>query len=565
MFGAASLSSCFLYSIFAGFTSFLIFNKLFFSKIHSTRVPIPFLFILGLVSYIILHGVILEGLTLTHFYLSISFVFNLSVFFYLQQMDDSYHPQGSQNEYFMKILMIGFCILSFIESSIVILQYLSFLKSYNEFFNCSGTWDNPNVIALFLSFSLIPTFKLLNEATHFFSKSLLITLLLLVVIAIGLLKCRSAYIITIIFLLFNYWDKVVKIIPVFLTISKRSLVLIFISFTFLVIFLFAFQFKEKSTNGRIGIWKNTMELILDKPIYGVGVGMFEKSYNLYIAKKGVQNAHHINMPYNDFLELMVEGGIISLLLWICFITTSFFYCIKRGCSVLPIIGLIIMQLTNFGFQAIPAFTVCCLFITLYSLSCNYCRKSTSFSIQIRGGTRKIIVVCFMFATLILCVKQIGLANAFYTKTKITNNYKPTEAIEEYKNLRQDLNSSFGFHENFGDAYQKVKNYTLAKNEYLLAFEKSSRPSIISKLALCYLKINNYDSSIYYCTLAQNMEPYKLAPKIALLKVFQIQKDTQKIILKSTEIIKMPIKIENEKSKEFKRYAEITLAKYIKYN
>ncbi len=69
-------------------------------------------------------------------------------------------------------------------------------------------------------------------------------------------------------------------------------------------------------DGRIDIWKDSLNIFKDFSITGAGIGTFS---DIYPAYKSILRDHFVNYAHNDYLELAIEGGIFSLLLAVCFI------------------------------------------------------------------------------------------------------------------------------------------------------------------------------------------------------------------------------------------------------
>ena len=72
--------------------------------------------------------------------------------------------------------------------------------------------------------------------------------------------------------------------------------------------------------------------------------------------------------------------------------------------------------------------------------------------------------------------------------------------------------------------------------------------------------NNYDSSIYFYKLVQNMEPYKISPRMSILKLYQQKGDISNVTRTAREIVNMPVKIVSEKAIKIRAYAMSLLNK-----
>jgi hypothetical protein len=89
-----------------------------------------------------------------------------------------------------------------------------------------------------------------------------------------------------------------------------------------------YYYKKDSADGRLLIWKVTMEMVKDKPLSGFGSDGFKANYMLYQANylktKGTTREKYLAgnnfLVYNEPLRILVEHGIIGLLLYGGFIT-----------------------------------------------------------------------------------------------------------------------------------------------------------------------------------------------------------------------------------------------------
>lgn len=217
-------------------------------------------------------------------------------------------------------------ILAFIESLVCICQYIKLVPSLNMYFPVTGTWGNPNVIAIFLAMALPSTISLLFFSSYK-NKCLGLVMLPFIGFAIVILKCRTAYIgaiITAVMITSFYYASIFNL-NTFLK-SFKVLAVIILSIACLsILSFFLYKMKLASADGRVFIWKISSRLVQYYPISGVGLGNFEQAYNLQQAnyfnneaftKTEVLNASFINMAYNDFLQHAVEGGFIGLILFL---------------------------------------------------------------------------------------------------------------------------------------------------------------------------------------------------------------------------------------------------------
>jgi O-antigen ligase len=79
---------------------------------------------------------------------------------------------------------------------------------------------------------------------------------------------------------------------------------------------------------RYSFWKNSFELLQQKPLLGYGTGSFNKEYSRLIAEKG-HDAITAN-PHNEFLMIGVQLGSVGLLVYFGFLSSLY-----RSAQTLP--------------------------------------------------------------------------------------------------------------------------------------------------------------------------------------------------------------------------------------
>ena len=124
-----------------------------------------------------------------------------------------------------------------------------------------------------------------------------------------------------------------------------------------------FHLKADSVRGRIFIWKNTCTAIAKRPFIGYGPGSFQMVYGkvqaTYFANEGTPDekrvAGYAEYAFNEYLQLLVEGGGILLLLVLWFgirvFRQGFDYRQYGFCGA--ILSLAIFALFSYPLQILP--------------------------------------------------------------------------------------------------------------------------------------------------------------------------------------------------------------------
>ena len=82
-------------------------------------------------------------------------------------------------------------------------------------------------------------------------------------------------------------------------------------------------FQVGGDRGRLQMWLNTLELIADYPILGVGAGGWKRVYPHYDQGAMIRQNSSPVRPHNDYLWIAAESGIIGFVLFIAFLVIVF--------------------------------------------------------------------------------------------------------------------------------------------------------------------------------------------------------------------------------------------------
>lgn len=88
---------------------------------------------------------------------------------------------------------------------------------------------------------------------------------------------------------------------------------------------------RKSVQTRLVIWENSLDIIQDAPLLGIGLGNWQYEYPRYDEGESVWEGATPKRPHNDYIWIASELGIIGLLTYIWLLGTAFYiaYCLIR--------------------------------------------------------------------------------------------------------------------------------------------------------------------------------------------------------------------------------------------
>jgi O-antigen ligase len=130
-------------------------------------------------------------------------------------------------------------------------------------------------------------------------------------------------------------------------------------------FFSSFNFKEGSNQGRIETWKKAGEVILNHPLFGVGIG----NYPLEIS--ATANYRDPIYAHSNYLDIAAETGLINLFLWLGFSGSLVFVFLARAQDVLflsALLSVIIFSVHSLVETSIYSPVVLPLFLIIAGLS-----------------------------------------------------------------------------------------------------------------------------------------------------------------------------------------------------
>jgi len=245
-----------------------------------------------------------------------------------------------KNQY--KIDKIIYFILAFmsIETGYILYIFIDFFDFYNPPFRLrefEGLAYNQNVASLSILAKIPFIFYFLFRNNRILFKIILYILLFVSVFDISIIASRSALYGIILFS---------SILLASLLIRKRlnlkflkvktvgSIIFIFFCAGILNIYLFqnsdkaidiverSLNVQEESTNYRLNLWEDSLDMIKQNPVFGVGIG----NYKIKSLEYGKDLLKDYTIPFhahNDFLQIFVETGMFGALFYLLFFILPF--------------------------------------------------------------------------------------------------------------------------------------------------------------------------------------------------------------------------------------------------
>lgn len=461
-----------------------------------------------------------------------------------------------------EMLYACFALMALIQSIVCILQFTGIAHSADPNFEVMGTLNNPNITAMYLVISS-PYFisKFLKKQQILFH----VVVLAILLFAVLLLKCRTAYI-GLITIALTYILKHETIRDIWKKWSKWLRFGIIMSSIPLVCGLFtALYFQKKaSADGRIFVWKVAIEMVKEEPLKGYGYGLFEKEYNLAQAKYFVthqttatekNNARYVFMPYNDFIHQAIQGGLLGALVFVLLILYFVYLAIRQKdiqrSSI--VMAVVVMMCLNFTVQAIPVWI---LFLTaaaaLTTQEVNELVVVNKKLIHYFGFIGSGILIVFLFHQLHKKQAQEDLKIA----VKLYEYHQIPKAAALLKTSFDAAGSSEAYLRRYGGMLIALKRTKEGCELLERATQFSSATTLNFDLAKGYEQCNEFAKAEQRFLLVRQMIPTNYRSRFKLMKLYQKIGKLNKARFMALEIMGLPDRKDNKEIQVFRQQASI---------
>lgn len=432
------------------------------------------------------------------------------------------------------------------------IQSMGLVTSGNAFFHITGSNENPTTTALFLTGSISFIISRLRTEKH---QVYYIFLLILLLLCIFSLRCRTAYIgVIMIFCYYVLENRYIRI-HVLQLFSKYK----FFCVASIIAIIMAgaykmYTMKTDSADGRLLIWKLSTEMIKDNP-YGYGYGMFEKYYNLRQAdyfsdfggtRQERDNATHVLMSYNDYIEHGVEGGIVGTMFLIGFYVLFTLLSVRhRLRNITPVLlSFSVMSLTNFVIQGIQPWMLVCICSGI--ILSRDIRISEADTLDFRHSAPYAFTIFILAA---MTIKVSCLTYSQYKLSEIISRMQEHSVVDDilFDEIAENISTSEAFWLYRTKNSIHLGDYIAADTCLNKALNYSSSPEkFFLKYRLC-MKTKSELRGIHALSCISNMNPCHLQPKLLLMKYYDSHNDTAKAVLYAKDIISTKVKNPSNKS------------------
>lgn len=445
-----------------------------------------------------------------------------------------------------------------------LLQLYQVLDSNNDNFKVTGPFYNParyaNYLVALLPFSAAAYFLFPEESRYGDSiKYAALAVCLTGILVLPVTYTRAAWVgmcaALVVILFYKYKRHVNQLVN-----SYRSIILFIVAAAGILFLLY--KLKPASASGRLLIWEVSMDIVKDHPITGIGYGNFEGRYGLYQARyfgthdddeQKVMIADVVRYPYNLFLQVLCEQGLIGLMLFVLLC----FFIVRRGilsekiadkyeryiaaASFSSLISILVCGQASYPFDILPVLIVFFISTGLLMATNNSIQPEK----QLPGLNRRWLNPHLVksFAPLLLACAAL-LFNETWTKLNaykrwpLLSNSGSEECVPLYGTLKDDIDFLNFYSKKLLDEKKYNTVITeLSKSSHLLTF-----PSFYLSLAEAYAAVGEREKAEGHFKIAADMVPNRFYSRYLWLKFYEDTHQWEKAGRLSESILTMKIKV-----------------------
>lgn len=310
-----------------------------------------------------------------------------------------------------------------------------------------------------------------------------------------------------------------------------------------------YTLKKDSATGRILIWQVTTDMIADKPILGGRNGYFHANYMQYQAHFFERNpcsrygllADNVNHPFNEYLYLMVEYGLIAFVVFIILIIIL----VRQYHAPLPYM-LCLLSLGIFALFSYPLKYPFTWIIAAYCLA-HFTRKNNNvkpFSITTPKGLKAVGII-FLSIGLFRVIQDIRFENGWLRVTQVEYSAPTSEILRQYGNLYDRWSGNYYFLYSYAALLSRKGEYEKSNKiltECQRYFDDCDVQTIVAEN---HYHLGNWIQAESHYFTAAHMCPNRFFPLYGLYKIYIVLNERNKALEIADSILVKKVKIPSQ--------------------
>ena len=282
---------------------------------------------------------------------------------------------------------------------------------------------------------------------------------------------------------------------------------------------FVKKIDVEGVSSRFPAWVNTIEMIKEHPVIGVGVGQWQESYPLYYDRimkdTFFSESVRLQKVHNDYLEILADFGLIGyvLLLWLVYLIVTRVWRVLINAShknrllvlglSLGLVGFSVIALVSFPVRVyLPAFLVL-VYFSIIALSVMPISEFDSIKYKLsRNVLTLMLVVSSVFAVFMIIMSNRWILAEYH--------YSNANA---FKILNKNDLQSLGINK------VKVNELQVKASLKALSYNNFS-PNFYTVAAEGLIKLGYAETAILYIKKAIDISPFNTRALLVLARIYR---------------------------------------------
>ncbi len=424
--------------------------------------------------------------------------------------------------------------------------YNHLTHSWQNLSHITGIFNNTGIFGGLVAMGFVTILGLMRFKNRI-SRIVLSILLAPITIQLIYSQSRAAWIAAIV-------GVAVLAFPFFRRLTKSNKVLL-LSVLLVVGVLSSFKiyhFKKDSADGRLLIWTVSLNMIKEKSLTGFGPNGFQKNYLLYqsdylknhLDSPWADLADDSASPFNEFLKIVIEQGIIGLLFVLAILFLAF-----RNSSTMPIVQSLLAALMAFSCFSFPFEWF------IFQVLVVFCLASIANVHSVRNVSLSRKKHAFM--PLMACIIMIASITFFFYYPYYSDRKKWKQTTEsfslqsnqktvELESLYPRLKNNARFMFEYGIMLYFSHNYRKAIAVWKESIQLFPSAQAFVHLGECYEQTGEYDKALQAWERASYIKPSLFTPHYKSAKLYLKMQDYERTKEKACYILNKKEKIQTGK-------------------
>ena len=333
----------------------------------------------------------------------------------------------------------------------------------------------------------------------------------------------------------------------------------------LAIFSGMYFLKKDSADGRLFMWKIALIAAIEHPL-GVGLGNFPGAYGkaqaaYFEANNGSETEKYVagnpEYGFNEYLQIAVESGVISLFLFIIIVVLSLrSFIIGRQWGIAgSMISLLIFAFFSYPFSILPFLIV---FVFLLAISGGGNTPMTQIG---KLHADKKYSICMSIVCVIITSGYLWKQYPVYEAYKKWNTDKfyygvglYKDAVNNYKELYPLLNDEIKFLFEYAQSLSKTKKYAESNKILNRAMQISCDPMLFNIMGKNYQAMKQYAEAERCFIKSSHIVPNRIYPYYLMALMYMDAGETEKAIAAAQIILTKEPKVQSTAVMEMREEA-----------